>query len=37
MKYPPSSSDLNPVENLLLIVKRKLYDSGKQYNSKADQ
>ena len=33
MKWPPSNHDLNPIENLQLIVKVKLYESGKQYNS----
>ena len=36
MKWPPSSSDLNPIENLWSIVQMKLYESSKQYNSKVD-
>ena len=32
----PSSSPLNLIKNLWAIVKMKLYESGKQYNSKAD-
>ena len=34
MVWPPASPDLNPIENLWSIVKRKLYEAGKQYNSK---
>ena len=36
MKWPPSSPDVNLIENLWSIMKMKLYDSGKLYNSKAD-
>ena len=32
MIWPPSSLDLNPVEILWSIVKRKLYEAGKQYH-----
>ena len=35
MEWPPSP-DLNLIENLQSIVKVKLYEGGKQYNSKAD-
>ena len=34
MVWPPASPDLNPIENLWSTVKRKLYEAGKQYNSK---
>ena len=33
---PPSSPDLNPTENLWSIVNMKLYEGGKQYDSKVD-
>ena len=36
MEWPPSSPDLNPIENLWSIVKRKVYEGGKQYKSKTD-
>ena len=36
MELPPSSPDLNLIENLWLIVKMKLYEGSKRYNSKAD-
>jgi transposase len=36
MVWPPASPDLNPIENLWSIVKRKLYEAGKQYNSKKE-
>ena len=36
MKCPPSSPDLNTIENLWSIVKMKLYEGVKQYNYKAD-
>ena len=29
--WPPNSPDLNPMENLWTIVKRKVYPDGKQY------
>ena len=32
--WPPSSSDLNPIENFGSILKRKLYTVGQQYASK---
>lgn len=34
MICPPASPYLNPIENLWSIVKRKLYEAGKQYHSK---
>ena len=34
---PPLILDTNPIENLWLFVKVKLYEDGKQYNNKADQ
>ena len=37
MEWLPSSSDLNPIENLWSVVKMKLYEDEKQYSSKADQ
>lgn len=36
MEWPPSSSYLNPIENLRSIVKRTLYEGSKQYRSKSD-
>ena len=36
MESPPAGPDLNPIENLWLIVKMKLYEGGKQYKSKAN-
>ena len=37
MEWPPSSPDLNPIENLWSVMKMKLYESSKLYNSKVDQ
>ena len=37
MEWPPTSPDMNPIENLWSFEKMKLYEGGKQYNSKADQ
>jgi len=34
MTWPPSSPDLNPIENLWSLVKRELYKGGKQYQRK---
>lgn len=36
MTWPPSSPDLNPIENLWAIVKKELYKGGKQYKSKSE-
>ena len=36
MEWPPSNSDLNLIKYLWSIVKMKLYECGKQYNSKVD-
>ena len=37
MEWRVSSPDLNSIENLWSIVKMKLYESGKQYNCKAER
>ena len=34
MVWPPSSPDLNPIENLWSILKRNIYEGGRQYTSK---
>ncbi|KAG8009288.1 Transposable element Tc3 transposase [Nibea albiflora] len=34
MVWPPSSPDLNPIENLWSIIKRSVYDGGRQFTSK---
>ena len=36
MKWPSSSPDLNPIENMWALVKRELYSGGKQYSNKSD-
>ena len=36
IEWPPSNPDLNLIKNLWVIVRRKLYEGCKQYNSKAD-
>lgn len=33
MVWPPSSPDLNPIENLWSIIKRSVYDGGRQFTS----
>ena len=34
MLWPACSPDLNPIENFWSILKRKIYEDGKQYSSK---
>ena len=34
MVWPPSSPDLNPIENLWSIFKQKIYEGGRQFTSK---
>ena len=34
MEWPPNSPDLNPIENMWSIIKRKVYANGKQFRSK---
>ena len=34
MVWPPSSPDLNPIENLWSIIKQKIYEGGRQFTSK---
>ena len=36
MVWPPNSPDLNPIENLWSIIKRKIYADGKQYSLKTE-
>ena len=36
MKWPSSSRDLNPIENMWALVKRELYSGGKQYRSQSE-
>ena len=36
MVWPPNSPDLNPIENLWSILKRKVYSNGKQFSSKTE-
>ena len=33
MTWPPSSADLNPIENLWSLLKQEIYSEGKQYTS----
>lgn len=34
MEWPLSSPDLNPIENLWGILKQKIYEGGRQFDSK---
>ena len=34
MDWPPQSPDLNLIENLWSIIKRKVYENGHQFSSK---
>lgn len=36
MEWPPSCSDVNPIKNIWSNVKIKLYECGKQYDSKPE-
>ena len=36
MKWPSSSRDLNPIENMWALVKRELYSGGKQYRNQSE-
>ena len=36
MRWAPNSPDLNPIENLWSILKRRVYYQGRQFNSKID-
>ena len=36
MDWPPRSTDLNPIENLWSIIKRKVYENGHQFSNKKD-
>ena len=34
MKWPANSSDLNPIENLWSVLKRRIYQDGRQFKTK---
>ena len=34
MVWPPSSPDLNPIEHVWAIIKRRVYADGRQFSSK---
>ena len=36
MSWPPQSPDLNPIENLWSIIKRRVYPGDKQYSNKTE-
>ena len=36
MVWPPNSSDLNPIENLWAIIKRRVYCNGRQFTNLND-
>ena len=36
MDWPPQSPDLNPIENLWSIIKRKVYEKGRQFGKKKE-
>ena len=36
MEWSPYSTDLNPTENLLSVLKSKFFLNGMQFNSKSD-
>ena len=36
MDWPPQSPDLNSIENLWSIIKRKVYEKGRQFGNKKE-
>ena len=36
MDWPPQSPDLSPIENMWSIIKRKVYENGRQFGNKKD-